>query len=123
MDVKTRECPFCMSTIPAAARKCKHCGEWVSGRRSQPAPASNELLGDSGLVTQFFKGETFDETMNAGVKAYAKWKIYSGIAGLIIFLIFFLGVWLPQYNAIQNDRVFPSGGCSHKVGNGPWEPC
>lgn len=24
------QCPFCESQIPATAKKCRHCGEWVS---------------------------------------------------------------------------------------------
>jgi hypothetical protein len=25
-----KACPFCLGEIAAEARKCKHCGEWVS---------------------------------------------------------------------------------------------
>jgi hypothetical protein len=28
--METIECPFCTAAIPAHARKCKHCGEWVN---------------------------------------------------------------------------------------------
>jgi TM2 domain-containing membrane protein YozV len=27
---RTKECRFCESTIPASARKCRHCGEWLA---------------------------------------------------------------------------------------------
>jgi Double zinc ribbon len=33
-----KQCPFCMAEIANAARKCKHCGEWVEeggGRQSR----------------------------------------------------------------------------------------
>ena len=34
---QTIECRFCTGVIPAHARKCKHCGEWVKEQvREQP---------------------------------------------------------------------------------------
>lgn len=32
------ECPACGESILPAARKCKHCGEWVQPPASPPAP-------------------------------------------------------------------------------------
>ena len=37
----TVECQFCTGVVPAHARKCKHCGEWLkeAPAASTPAPA------------------------------------------------------------------------------------
>lgn len=37
-----RECPYCMAQIPAVARKCMHCGEWVAS--AAPAASSTPAL-------------------------------------------------------------------------------
>jgi hypothetical protein len=35
-------CPYCAEEIKDAARKCKHCGEWISGGDDGPSQAENE---------------------------------------------------------------------------------
>ncbi|MBQ7404230.1 MAG: NINE protein [Lentisphaeria bacterium] len=32
-------CPFCLSEVPSGAKKCAHCGEWISGN----PPKSNMI--------------------------------------------------------------------------------
>lgn len=41
-DLPTQTCPFCLSAIPAEARKCKHCGEWVT-TQGQATASPNSL--------------------------------------------------------------------------------
>lgn len=35
------ECPFCAGEILSTARKCKHCGEWLSNHREQTATVTS----------------------------------------------------------------------------------
>ncbi len=30
--MNTKECPFCLSQVPAEAKKCKHCAEWLTDK-------------------------------------------------------------------------------------------
>lgn len=36
----TKKCPYCVAEIPAEARKCKFCGEWVEKPTADAAPAT-----------------------------------------------------------------------------------
>lgn len=52
---QTRRCPFCAEEILAAAKKCKHCGEFLDGRSraaraapAQPVPVYVRSGGDGG---------------------------------------------------------------------------
>lgn len=48
---QTIECRFCTGVIPAHARKCKHCGEWVKDQVREQPPAGtaprSEIHADS----------------------------------------------------------------------------
>lgn len=35
---KTRQCPFCAEEIQRSALKCKHCGEFLDGRKKEQQP-------------------------------------------------------------------------------------
>lgn len=37
--IADKDCPFCKSTIPGDAIKCRHCGEWVVPESERPAIA------------------------------------------------------------------------------------
>ncbi len=100
------ECPYCFGDIDDRAKKCKHCGEWVSqgqgtARAARPA---NDPSNDTpvGWARKFAKSDSLDQTLNEGVKLYAGWKVISGGIGLLIFLLFFLFFWLPTACTIHN---------------------
>lgn len=54
MEQQTKNCPYCGGEIMAAAKKCKHCGEWVTPREAssktavatEQADKTNELPED-----------------------------------------------------------------------------
>ena len=43
-----KTCPFCLADIPAEARKCMHCGEWVNGSRKA---VSSYNFGEKAFLT------------------------------------------------------------------------
>ena len=71
----TNQCPYCGEDISINAKKCKHCGEWLSEKPSyQPAPHQQVV------VTQVERSN--------GV----------GTAGFVIALICACLSWLPGVN-------------------------
>jgi hypothetical protein len=55
---ETVRCPACSEPVLASARKCKHCGEWITPAVSitaQPRPASSSLR-TFGIVTSVIAG-------------------------------------------------------------------
>lgn len=46
-----RRCPFCSQSIPHDAVKCRHCGEWLDGRKQAPqAPSQIVYVIDKALL-------------------------------------------------------------------------
>lgn len=81
-----KQCPFCIGQIPDAAVKCQHCGEWVDGR----AHASESELGRA-------------------ANRFINFKIAMTFVGLILGLLFFLLIWLPNWNRVHREfDNFPS---------------
>jgi uncharacterized membrane protein YvbJ len=97
-----KKCPYCCAEIETQALKCKHCGEWVEQppHRNQMNNPNNDT--PSGWAKSFMKSDDLDKTLNEGVKLYAGWKIISAIIGAIIFLFFFFGLFLPQFNKVNS---------------------
>lgn len=99
-----KKCPYCCAEIDSSALKCKFCGEWVEAPqkvdRNNP---DNDT--PAGWAKSFMQSDNLNQTLNEGIKLYAGWKIVASIIGIIIFLIFFLGVFLPMFNRV--------GGGSH----------
>lgn len=101
------KCPYCLGDVPAPARKCMHCGEWLTGPQArtdleEPAYPDRPRPGEGILHRVWHGGLTQDDVVE-GVRWYVKYRIIMGIVGAIIFVIFFLGVWLPKYNEIKGD--------------------
>lgn len=92
-----KTCPYCCAEIESHALKCKHCGEWVE-KPAQRKPNNPDNDTPPGWAKTFMESDDLDKTLNEGVKLYAGWKVVSAIIGAIIFLIFFFGLFLPQFN-------------------------
>jgi uncharacterized membrane protein YvbJ len=97
-----KKCPYCFAEIDSQALKCRHCGEWVE-RPSQQKSNNPDNDTPAGWAKSFMKSDDLNQTLNEGVKLYAGWKVISAIIGAIIFLLFFLGVFLPQFNRVNHD--------------------
>ena len=83
-QVTTQEaqCPFCKSAIPADARKCAHCGEWIKGK-----PKSKLVYC---LLSLFLP------TFMLGIPSFYIGKTITGIFLLIANTIFL--VFIPKYS-------------------------
>jgi hypothetical protein len=55
--VETR-CPFCNELIQAAAKKCKHCGEWLDAAQGGEKPQSKAPSGPVDLSSYVTPGST-----------------------------------------------------------------
>ena len=97
-----KKCQYCLGEIEDAARKCKHCGEWVD----QPAAAAAAEQ-STGSLGRFFRSGRLDQTMNEGLKLYVKYSIVVGVIGFVVFLVFLFAVWLPAADQVRNGPRFP----------------
>lgn len=95
-----KKCPYCCAEIESRALKCKHCGEWVE---QPPGNRFNNPDNDtpSGWAKTFMKSDDLDKTLNEGIKLYAGWKVVSAIIGIIVFLFFLFGIFLPQVSRVN----------------------
>jgi hypothetical protein len=96
-----KKCPYCFAEIDSQALKCRHCGEWVE-RPSQKTFNNPDNDTPAGWAKSFMKSDDLNQTLNEGVKLYAGWKVISAIIGAIIFLLFFFGLFLPQFSRVNN---------------------
>lgn len=109
-----KQCPFCLSSIPEEATKCRHCGEWVDGRQ---APAHGE--GSDQSIRRFFESDDLDETLNVGIKWYVKYRVVMAVVGFVVFLVFLFTVFLPQWNRVNDGFDGPAGPGPVIVNPGP----
>lgn len=70
-----KKCPYCLAEVDPAARKCQHCGEWIS---------TPEKHTESGIS----KAE-LDESLKT-VNFIAQWKIIGAVISIPIVIIFLL---------------------------------
>jgi len=79
-------CPFCAESIKAAAKKCKHCGEFLDGQ--SPTPPTH-----ASTVSNEFREETEQEELRKKRSSIPKVILYSSSGSLVLFLliIFFVG--------------------------------
>ena len=67
-----KKCPYCLAEIDPAARKCKHCGEWVSSPKQQAQSGISKADLDESLKT---------------VNFIAQWKIIGAVISIPIAII------------------------------------
>jgi hypothetical protein len=69
-----KTCPFCLAEVPAEARKCMYCGEWLRGRRPREDPGHGDIGADPGMRLLLPVGRS-------------GWAIAAGYLGLISVLV------------------------------------
>lgn len=67
-----KNCPYCLAEIDSAARKCQHCGEWVSSPKQQTQSGISKADLDESLKT---------------VNFIARWKIIGAVISIPIAII------------------------------------
>ncbi len=87
-----QKCPYCLSEIPAEAKKCRHCGEWVNNRipsdstnPTPPAAPDNQVLNPLPIFQHPAKSETvlnvsFKKRKVQGISGYGQWRGKGSIA-------------------------------------------
>lgn len=75
-------CPFCLSEIPAAARKCKHCGEWQSREESK-----SEACGVKKLTLQTSEPSSSPSVFEPA-EGFPKFAASWGYIGAIVNFVF-----------------------------------
>ena len=50
------KCPFCESDLSDSAKKCRHCGEWVTSSPSDSKPERREGSVGAGIASLFIPG-------------------------------------------------------------------
>jgi len=63
---ETKTCPYCGEEILAAAKKCKHCGEWLDKpvRPQKDCPTCGEAIDEEAEICPFCKEPTSENTEN-----------------------------------------------------------
>ena len=95
----TKRCPFCGEVINKAAKKCRHCGEWLT---EKPLSQNSQTLSDVANSTEKEKGPSMAQSILVGCLFLL--FFYGGIAGVILAIAHFT---IPSdqrmERAIMND--------------------
>lgn len=59
--METKQCPYCGEEIMKAAKKCRHCGEWLPVEQTKTAPSNTQIQ------SQVNVAEDWKELPNAGM--------------------------------------------------------
>ena len=89
-----RRCPYCEAEISETARKCRHCGEWVT----DPPPdrtARRRPLGARDLLATPDRRDD-DRSLGAAANEWVRHHKAMSVIGLIAFALFFLFVFAPM---------------------------
>ena len=65
--METKQCPYCGEEIMKAAKKCRHCGEWLPVEQTKTAPSNTQIQ------SQVNVAEDWKELPNAGILQLACW--------------------------------------------------
>lgn len=65
--METKQCPYCGEEIMKAAKKCRHCGEWLPVEQTKTAPSNTQIQ------SQVNVAKDWKELPNAGMLQLACW--------------------------------------------------
>jgi hypothetical protein len=43
-----KTCPYCLGEVPVAAKKCRHCGEWMMAEQAAKDEVANQRMAEAG---------------------------------------------------------------------------
>ena len=86
-------CPFCKLSIPAGARKCGHCGEWINGKPMNRSVylALSFYLGHIGIAEFYSKNHKLGMAYGLIFVLICGYSIYEPA-----FVLGFLLLWVSQ---------------------------
>jgi hypothetical protein len=91
LAVATQDCPFCASAIPAAAKKCRYCGETID----VALRAAEEAKREARRASRASGGNQQQVVIHHGGDGY-RYKPFPHTMHLVITL-FTCGCWLPVW--------------------------
>jgi hypothetical protein len=99
-----RICPFCQSVVPASARKCRHCGEWLEQQAVAGAAASTPATRPAPAVQAAPRTATAPGVRTAphGVRPVVVVPPKGSAAFAIVTLVFYLFIITHPIAAIMN---------------------
>ena len=87
---ETKICPYCGEEILAVAKKCKHCGEWLTGEKPGTVSSSSSEPAVSKNEPQQETEKRPVETPKGAQKKSLLWPIIGGCAAILVVLLLLL---------------------------------
>ena len=91
-------CPYCEGEVSETARKCKHCGEWLS----QPASPAGDDAKRSDLGQVFGSGE---DSLGRAANRQVSFNMVMGVLVIGVMLIVVFFVFIPL--ACERNNSIP----------------
>lgn len=81
MEYNKKQCPFCGEEIQAAAKKCRHCGEWL---QNQISDAANQTARETHIQESFSNRKTKVNHLENPVSDFVPLLFWTGVIAAFI---------------------------------------
>ncbi len=81
MEYNKKQCPFCGEEIQAAAKKCRHCGEWL---QDQISDAANQTARETHIQESFSNRKTKVNHLETPVSDFVPFLFWTGVIAAFI---------------------------------------